>query len=253
MKPLSSREGELALGGLATARVLFAFDFDGTLAPIVARPDEARVTTEVFERLAKLARLAPVAVVSGRRLSDLQARIPPEVRLCVGNHGSERTDVVQESGPMRDTCRAWIDQLRKQLDAQADSGIFLEDKDLTLSIHYRAAPDRQLAARLIMGWIVELEPKPRVIGGKFVFNLLPAQARNKFEALADIAADKRADAVLFAGDDLTDEVVFLNAPPEWVTVRIEHAPDSRARFFIADQTEVIGLLDHLIEMRMRQE
>lgn len=254
MKPLYSQEGELALGRLASSRALFAFDFDGTLAPIVVRPDQARATTDVFERLARLARLASVAVISGRRLSDLRSRIPPEVRVCVGNHGSERSDAVLDSGPMRDICRAWVGQLRARLDADgSDSGIFVEDKDLTLSVHYRVAPDRKRAARLISDWISELEPEPRVIGGKFVFNLLPAQARDKHEALAEIALDTQADAVLFVGDDVTDELVFSNAPPEWITVRVEHAPDSHARFFISDQAKVAGLLDHLIEMRMRQE
>ena len=251
MKNLWSRAGELALSSLAGPHTLFAFDFDGTLAPIVRQPDRARVATGVFSRLARLARLAPVAVIYGRSLSDLRSRIPADVRLSVGNHGSERDETDPHLNPMRETCRQWLEQLRPRVDAHDDEGIFVEDKGITLSVHFRMARDRERAERTIADWIRDLIPIPRVIGGKLVFNLLPAQARTKFEALTGLAADESAEAVLFVGDDLTDETVFEQAPADWITVRVERDRNSRARFFIQDQSDVENLLDRLIAMRTR--
>jgi len=251
VKQLWSRDGERALSSLAGSKVLFAFDFDWTLAPIVQQPDRARVATGVFSRLAKLAQLAPVAVISGRSLSDLRPRIPVDVRLSVGNHGSERVETDSDLSPMRETCRQWLEQLRPRVDAYNDGGIFIEDKGITLSVHYRMARERERAERAIADWIHDLEPVPRVIGGKLVFNLLPAQARTKFEALTGLAADESAEAVLFIGDDLTDETVFEQAPSGWITVRVEKDRNSRARFFIGDQSDVVNLLDRLIAMRIR--
>lgn len=253
MKRLHSPDGELALSRLSITRALFAFDFDGTLAPIVLRPDQARVATGVFQRLAKLARLAPVAVISGRRLSDLRLRIPPEVRLCVGNHGSERSETQPELEPMRRTCQAWIAQLRERLEASNVEGIFIEDKGVSLSVHFRMARDRPGAERRIAEWLGQLVPEPRVIGGKFVFNVLPPQARDKFEALVEMAAQESVDTVLFVGDDVTDESVFAQAPADWVTVRVERHRDSRAQFYIHDQSDVANLLDRLIEMRTHDD
>ena len=251
MKHLWSRDGELALSSLAGSNALFAFDFDGTLAPIVRQPDRARVATGVFSRLAKLARLAPVAVISGRSLADLRPRIPGDVRLSVGNHGSERAETDPDLSPMREICRQWLEQLRPRVDAYDGDGIFIEDKGITLSVHFRMARERERAERAIAGWVRDLAPAPRVIGGKFVFNLLPAQARTKFEAVTGLAADESAEAVLFVGDDLTDETVFEQAPSDWITVRVERDRNSRARFFIGDQSDVANLLDRLIAMRTR--
>jgi trehalose 6-phosphate phosphatase len=253
VKKLSSHEGEEALGRLPQLRALFAFDFDGTLAPIVLVPDQARMTTGVARRLARLSQLAPVAVISGRSLSDLRARIPPEVLLCVGNHGSEATTAGPDVDAMRQTCSSWMSQLRERLGGDDGDGIIVENKGVTLSVHFRMARDRTRAEQLIAGWIEELVPRPRVIGGKFVFNLLPQQARDKFEALVDIAERTGVDTVVFVGDDLTDEIVFEQAPPHWITVRVERHRDSRAQFYIHDQSDVAILLDRLIAMLETRE
>ena len=248
MKRLDSHEGERAIAALGRARALFAFDFDGTLAPIVRLPSQARMATGLFRRLARLAQLAPVAVISGRSLSDLRPRIPPEVQLCVGNHGSEAADADPDADSMRRICRAWVGQLRERLGGDERDGIVIENKGVTISVHYRIARDRKQAEERITRWIEELLPEPRVVGGKFVFNLLPQEARTKFEALVEIAAREAVDTVLFVGDDVTDEIVFAQAPAHWVSVRVERHRGSRARFYIHDQAAMASLLDSLIVM-----
>lgn len=249
MKPLSSPEGQDELRRLAGASTLYAFDFDGTLAPIVSQPDRARSGSGVRRRLALLARQAPVVVISGRSLADLRPRIPAEVRLCVGNHGSEGIDESVDAEQMRQVCDGWARQLEDVLaEPPRVAGIVVENKGLTLSVHYRLARDRTSAARRLAELVKRLVPAPRVIGGKFVVNLLPPGAPTKFETLVEIARRESAERVLFVGDDETDELVFEQAPPHWMTVRVELDHSSRAKYFVHQQAEVAMLLDRLLEL-----
>ena len=87
MRHLFSADGEAALVVTMARRPLLAFDFDGTLAPIVARPDDARVPPAVERRLERLSRVLPLAIVSGRRVDDVRARLSFTPRYIVGNHG----------------------------------------------------------------------------------------------------------------------------------------------------------------------
>jgi trehalose 6-phosphate phosphatase len=249
VRHLASPEGQDALRRLAAARTLFAFDFDGTLAPIVSRPDQARAAIGVRQRLAQLAQRVPVAVISGRSLADLRPRIPAEVRLCIGNHGSEGATEEVDATAMRTVCRAWIAQLSEWLKQPgSDPGIVVEDKGLTLSVHFRLARDRELAARRLAELVPRLAPAPRVIGGKLVLNLLPPNARTKFEALVELAQREAAERVLFVGDDETDELVFAQAPEHWTTVRVDLSRASQADFFVHQQSEVAMLLDQLLAL-----
>ena len=249
MKHLSSAQGQDALRNLCRTRALFAFDFDGTLAPIVPRPHAARAAIGVQRRLAQLARSALVAVISGRSLADLRERIPSEIRYCIGNHGSEGMIEAIDTDAMRQVCGAWVSQLRGLLgNLASDAGIIVEDKGLTLSVHYRLAADRTLAAQRLAALVQQLVPAPRVIGGKFILNLLPPNARTKFQALVELAECEAVERVLFVGDDETDELVFAQAPAHWTTVRIEPDGTSRARFFLYRQSEVSVLLGRLLKL-----
>ncbi len=249
MKHLLGPEGQETLRALAGVHALFAFDFDGTLAPIVARPADARAAIGVRQRLAQLAQCAPLAVISGRALDDLRGRIPLEVRHCIGNHGNEGLPEAADPATMQAVCRRWIAQLEAALAGAASSGIVVEDKGLTLSVHYRLARDREQAACELARVVQALEPAPRVIGGKLVLNLLPPGARTKFEALVALAEHERARRVLFVGDDETDELVFEQAPAHWITARVELNRSSRARYFIHQQSEIVILLDQLLQLR----
>ena len=115
-----------------------------------------------------------VTVISGRSLADLRERIPSEIRYCIGNHGSEGMVEAIDTDAMRQVCGAWVSQLRGLLgNLASDAGIIVEDKGLTLSVHYRLAADRTLAAQRLAALVQQLVPAPRVIGGKFILNLLP--------------------------------------------------------------------------------
>ena len=128
---------------------------------------------------------------------------------------------------------------------RADDGIVVEAKNYSLSVHYRKASDHDAARRAIGAAVALLDPPPRVIGGKCVFNLMPAGAPDKGHALSVLVQHERCDAAFFIGDDVTDEAAFVEAPSSWVTVKVGNG-DSAARYRIDDQRDIDRCLEILV-------
>jgi len=242
--PLFGEQGLRELDEFVVPDLLCAFDFDGTLAPIVARPDEARLPDEVRQRLEALAGLAPVAVVTGRSVADIRERLGFRPDHVIGNHGMEGVpgnDGVERR--YRDTVAGWRRALRA---GGLGDGVELEDKGLSLSLHYRLAPDPEGAARDLRVRIDALSPRPHVIDGKCVFNLMPTADMNKGLALLALMAATGRRHALYAGDDATDEDVFRLRHPGIFTIRIDEGPDTAARYFVPGHEAIVPVLDTLI-------
>ncbi len=246
MKYLFSETGTAALDDLLAAPALLAFDFDGTLAPIVDQPQDAYMEGGTRATLAALCESAPVAIISGRSVADLRRRLGVTPKYLVGNHGLEGIpDNDDRLAAYRAACAGWHAQLMRLLTGDAAAGVVLEDKTYSLTLHYRLAPDPQAAAHWLHGVLAELRPAPHVIGGKHVFNLMPEQTSNKRHALQSLLRREGLEAALYAGDDDTDEAIFAQAPPQWLTVRIEPSPVSGARYFLRRQAEMAMLLENI--------
>jgi trehalose 6-phosphate phosphatase len=246
MRYLFTPEGEAALAAVMRCKPLLAFDFDGTLAPIVALPGEARVPLPVAQRLQRLAQRLPVAVISGRRVADMQERLLFEPRYVIGNHGAEDPSVGRgtELAPALDGLRA---RLRAAAASLQEAGVWIEDKESSLALHYRLARDREAALAAIERVLADLDPGLRAFGGKMVANVVPAFAADKADALLDLVARSGAGAAVFAGDDVNDEPAFERAAPHWLTVRVgQDAPESRARYFINSPLEMRLMLDRML-------
>jgi trehalose 6-phosphate phosphatase len=248
MRPLLSLAGRQALHALSGSRTLYAFDFDGTLAPIVPVPQDARLPARTASALERLCARVPVAIVTGRSVDDMTRRLPCEPAYLLGNHGGEGLpggDAARRPA-LEAIVAGWVAALNAALpDAGPSSGVLVEDKGLSVSLHYRLAPDRQAALRAIEEAVARLAPPARTIGGKCVLNLLPPGAPDKGEAVAALARTEGADRVLYVGDDATDERVFETAPADWLTVRVGLASDSAARWFVHTPAEVGILLQWL--------
>ena len=238
-------EGEAALTELLARRPLLAFDFDGTLAPIVARPADARLSQAVAARLAALAERLPVAVVSGRSLADLRLRLGFVPTYLMGNHGAEDADDPEAAAAWRTA----LDPMRRHLAQRqallAAAGVTVEDKGLSLALHHRLAPSQEAALAAIGTALRDGPPGISVFGGKRVVNLSPAGAPDKADALLALVARSGADCALFAGDDVNDEPVFERAPPHWLTLRVGRDAASRARFYLDSPAEMAMLLERL--------
>ncbi|EGJ12120.1 MULTISPECIES: trehalose-phosphatase [Rubrivivax] len=242
---LFSPEGHAAFDALCRRDPLLAFDFDGTLAPIVARPEDARISAALSRRLAQLAARRPLAIVTGRAVDDVRPRLGFEPGWIVGNHGAENT--IEPASA--ETLQA-LDTLRQRLaDAEpalAAAGVRIEDKQHSFALHYRLARDRDAALAEIDARLGTLDTGLRRFGGKCVVNVVGADAPDKADAVFSLVAAAGCDSALFVGDDLNDEVVFERAPLHWLTLRVGREPTSQARFFLDSQSEVAQLLEQLL-------
>jgi len=249
LRPLLGPAGLAALTELVRTPALFAFDFDGTLAPIRARPDDVHVSTTIALRLEKLARVRPVAIVTGRRIGDVRERLGFEPAWIVGNHGAE--DEGDPEGAVRAhlALEALRERLRAQAEGLAGAGILIEDKGQSLALHFRTAPDRDAASAMIEDILAGFVPALHVFGGKLVYNAVAADAADKAVAVQRLIARAGVQFAFFAGDDVNDEPVFAAAQPGWVTVRIGcERRASAARFCIDGPHEMAGVLDRILAM-----
>lgn len=255
MKLLFSDEGQAALQQTLQRHPLLAFDFDGTLAPIVARPQDAAVPAAVALQLQQLRRHFPIAVISGRRVADLHDRLGFEPQFLVGNHGAEDPSLP----PQQDLAQA-LDPLRQRLRQAAldlqQAGVLIEDKHYSIALHYRLALDQRLAQETIQRVLAPSQTKPslleealHIFGGKKVVNVMSALAPNKADAIARLAQRQRSDALVFVGDDINDEPVFERSQPGWLTIKVglEDAR-SKAQFYIDATADVETLLARVLEL-----
>ncbi len=246
MKHLFAPEGAAAVIATMARRPLLAFDFDGTLAPIVAHPDDARVSQAVARRLDRLAALLPLAIISGRSVDDVRTRLAFEPHYIIGNHGAEDSSV--EALPDRP---AIFDDLRQRLDEYAFaldvSGVMVEDKQQSFALHYRLSTDRDKAFELITHLLSGLGPELEIFGGKMVVNIVAAAAPDKADAVMRLLDRSGAGSAVFVGDDLNDEPVFARAQASWLTVRVgRDDPTSQAMFCLDNFGEVATMLDRML-------
>jgi trehalose 6-phosphate phosphatase len=251
----------LRLGGTPFSVLL---DVDGTLAPIAPRPDQVKVPHDTCKALERLIEIpdAHVAIVTGRSVQDGRRIVPLEGLGVIGNHGFE---VLGESGEVisEPAALSYLDVVRKAAQrlaplAQEIQGVVLEDKQWTLSVHYR------LAARPAIPRITEevervaSELGLRVTRGKEVLELRPPLDVNK--GTAAVMWVKRLGAspsasVLYIGDDRTDEDAFRelrDAFPRAVTIRVgdpDHGETTFAEFRLETPAEVKDFLVAVAEMR----
>ena len=205
-------------------------DYDGTLSPIVSSPDQAFVPTEVEEVIRSIADLpeTKVCVISGRSLKDLSARIPVPGIALVGNHGMEAEgldlDVPSETSAGREA----LSDLAREVTARVGGipGAVVEDKGLTISLHYRNASKKDVPRIKRAFWEGALKhPEIKVAQGRKVLEARPRGGRDKGQVTAAIL-DREAGAhpglmALYAGDDTTDEHAFRSLRGRAVTVKVE--------------------------------
>lgn len=237
--------GVALLRRIVEQRPVLGLDFDGTLAPIVARPDLARMSMAVARRLSSLSAKLPVAVVSGRAVDDLHRRIGFRPRWLIGNHGAEQATLPADESLVRA-----LDPLRQRLAAHAPrlqaAGVTVEDKRLSIAVHYRCASQPDAAAALVAPLLSDPTAGTRVFGGKRVFNVVSVRAPDKADAMLRLAAESRRSTAIYIGDDENDEPVFRRAPAGWLTVRVgRDVPASAAGWFL-DGTGEVGLVLDLI-------
>jgi trehalose 6-phosphate phosphatase len=192
------------------ARAAILLDVDGALAPIVPRPEDARVPPETQAELRRLhGRYALVACVSGRAGGDALRVVGVPELVYVGNHGLERDPAAEQ----------WTERLQRFMESVSWPDV--EDKGLTASLHYRNAPDQEGARRQLE----EIAARARDDGfvarfGRKVLELLPPIEANKGTAVSGLLAEHGLQRALYAGDDTTDLDAFRALDPLDLGVRV---------------------------------
>jgi trehalose 6-phosphate phosphatase len=250
MKEILSGDGDGLLARFAASRVLLAFDFDGTLAPIRADRDGARMRPRTGALLRQVCSMYPCAVISGRDETDLAARVEGAgLRHVIGNHG-----LVSEAHGSSDGMQVGM-VLPLLVNALRDvSGVEVEAKRASLAIHYRNVRNGKHARRAISAAIASLPFTMRVLPGKRVVNLLPLHGQNKGRALRHLRERERLDVAVYVGDDGTDEDVFtLDEPDHLLSIRIGVSKASAARYHLKRQRDIDGLLARLAALRSKED
>jgi trehalose 6-phosphate phosphatase len=242
MRYILSRDNRPVLDRFGRSNVLLAFDFDGTLAPIVRDPAAATMRASTRALLLALAVQRPCVVISGRRRADVARRVRGvRVAEIIGNHGIEPW---LATARLRREVQRWTPLLDARLARVA--GVRIEEKGFSIAVHYRLAVDRARARAAIRAAASGIGGM-RVVGGKQVLNLLPVGAPDKGTAFVQALARLGCRRAVYVGDDTTDEDVFaLGQPSRLLMIRVGRTRESLAPYFLRSQVEIDDLLRRLL-------
>jgi trehalose 6-phosphate phosphatase len=210
-------------GWRRSGRLVLLLDFDGTLAPIVSRPEEAAMPPATRAALDRLLGEPGVeaAVVSGRGMTDARERAAIPGITYAGNHGMEiEGPAIHRIHPEARVARPLLERVAAEVERglYEVEGAFVEDKGLTLSIHYRLAPaDAEARVREVVSRAVRPREELKLTEGKKVLEVRPRVEWDKGRAVLFLLEQLRPPAeapVLYLGDDTTDEDAF-RALEEW--------------------------------------
>ena len=231
--------------------LFIGLDYDGTLTPIVERPEDALLAPEMRATLARVIARWPLALVSGRDLADLRRFVQLDGLLYAGSHGF---DIALPPGSPEPPAPGIsylpnLDEAEAALRAQLASlaGTQVERKRYAIAAHYRQAGAAMAPA---VQFAVEAARRPglKVTDAKMVLELRPAVDWHKgaaFRWLQQAFAPKSLP--IFIGDDATDEDAFRALPPHGVGVLVaERERPTAARWRLDDVEGVRSFLDRLV-------
>lgn len=246
----------------STESILLLSDFDGTLAPIVSRPELAYLpaqTKAVLQRIIQRQKYA-VGVISGRALDDLKARVKLQGIVYAGNYGLEVEDpFLKLVPPAAEASKPLLNDIAQQLSRglEAFEGILVENKGMSLSVHYRLVNEEQtenvrdifqrITGPALTGGDIQ------VSAGKKVYEITPAVSWHKGKMIDLLVKEhrkrRRGGSLLpfFLGDDVSDEEGF-EAVDKHSGISIfvgEEDRQSCARYFLRSPDEVKQFLERL--------
>ena len=215
-------------------------DFDGVLAPIVERPEDAAPPSETRAELERLvARYALVAVVSGRAGEDVRARLGVEGVVCVGSHGLE---LEPQADRWRRTLAAFA------ADAPWPPGE-IEVKGLAVAFHFRGRDDEHAAVRELDA-IAETAREEGLVAryGRKILEVLPPVGSHKGTAVRHLIDERGLRRALAAGDDTTDIDSFAALDGLEVAVRVAVASEESPQLLVESADVVVGSTSEFLEL-----
>jgi trehalose-phosphatase len=250
----------------ATSHVLLLLDYDGTLTPIVSRPEQALLSSDNRGKLSALAKKSAfsLGIISGRPLPELKTMVGIAGIYYAGNHGLEiEGPGLKLINPMAQAAKAEMKDLAGQFSARLGGieGTIVEDKGLSLSIHYRLVKQdevdtaAEIFQQITSPWLQK--GKIRITSGKKVWEVRPPIDWHKGKAVETITKEIKAThdgeqlLTIYLGDDTTDEDAFriIHRPQGWSIFVGEEKPSSNADYFLTATSEVMAFLSSLRELK----
>jgi trehalose-phosphatase len=250
----------------AASHILLLADYDGTLAQIVGRPEDALLSAGVRQKLQALVgkQEISVGVISGRAIDELKTLVGIEGIYYSGNHGLE----IEGSGlkyvnTEAEAARAVMHELAAQLAEALENidGVIIQEKGLSVSVHYRLArPEKE---DTVAGAVKRITAPHVDKGGirvypmKKVWEIRPPVNWDKGKAVEFIGREIKAHLKLprlltvYLGDDTTDEDAFkvLQRPDGWSIFVCGEKASSSAAYYLNSVAEVEEFLDRLIKLK----
>ncbi|RJQ35778.1 trehalose-phosphatase [Candidatus Microgenomates bacterium] len=240
-------------------------DFDGTLASFNESPEDVFLPLKTKQILLHLKEKLGfyLAIISGRGLEDLKNKVNiPDITYS-GNHGLEwEIDGKKQERFIKKRKLRMLSNLKKQIQKLKINfkGVHVEDKKITLSIHYRSIAQEQLEIfkkqleKIIKPYIQS--GKLIVVRGKKVYSIRPKAGWNKghvSKLLIDQLSKEQSSKLLpiYIGDDTTDEDAFLRLK-EGITVKVGKSSQSCAKYYVEDIVEVVKVLEWLNNKKVIQ-
>ncbi|PIW68245.1 MAG: trehalose-phosphatase [Candidatus Omnitrophica bacterium CG12_big_fil_rev_8_21_14_0_65_42_8] len=246
-------------------KFIFLFlDYDGTLTPIVQNPDKAvisRKTKEVIRSLSKIPHCR-MAIISGRALKDIKNKIGLEGIIYAGNHGLEiEGPKIRFKAHVSIRYRATLRKIKSILKKKLSKikGVIIEDKGLTLSVHYRLVdikdvqPVKTIFHEAVAHYIISNKIKIRP--GKKVLEIRPPLEWDKGKIVLWLLArlkfvlGKEPCLPIYIGDDMTDEDAFRALETMGLTVFVGGSKSSHARYYLKNTQEVTEFLGQILKIK----
>jgi trehalose-phosphatase len=233
---------------LEARRLALFFDYDGTLTPIVRRPEDATLSDEMRSLLRELASRVVVGIISGRDLADVRRMVALDMLYYAGSHGFDVTgpdgmrmqqpDALDHLPDLEAAGRELSDRL------QGIGGAWVERKRFAIAVHYREADSEDVPTiEAAVDAVRDSRPRLRKKGGKKIYELQPDVAWDKGRAvrwLLETLGLTGADVLpVYVGDDATDEDAFEALVGDGIGIRVG-SPDepTRAHFFVRTTDEL---------------
>ncbi len=254
MKNLLSRWDKLSRQIRKSPHIFLFLDYDGTITPIVSRPEKARCPSIVRSLIRKLKKdpRFTIAVISGRSLKDVKKMVGIKGITYAGNHGLQ---IEKSSGrvlrPKGVSTRYLLKKIKRYLKKRLShiKGAWIEDKGPTLSIHFRLVDKKKVASlkRIFRNTFSPyiLSKKIRISQGKMVLEVRPGVEWDKGKAVLELLGRKKG-LTLYLGDDVTDMDAFRAIKGKGISIFVgSPRSDIRADYFLKNPKEVELFLKRL--------
>jgi alpha,alpha-trehalase len=255
---------EQIVADLSQHHLALCLDYDGTLTPIVDRPEQATLSEDMRSLLARLAERCTLAIISGRDRQDVQDMVRLDHLIYAGSHGFDiagpdglhlQHEEAKRSLPDLDRAEQ---QLRECL-ANIE-GVWVERKRFAIAVHARLVADKDLGG--VEKAVTQMQqqlPSLRQMRGKKVLELQPDVGWDKGQAILwlreALGLDRSRSVTIYMGDDVTDEDAFRAVSEGGFGLGIRVASpisESHAHYALQDCDEVQRFLRRLFKLLSRK-